>query len=271
MSDTAIRVTICGSAGRMGKANVEVFSTDSDTIVVGAIETQGCPLLGQDAGSVAGLGTLGVPLTDSLQDVLENTDVVIDFTNPAASLKHIQLARAHVKAVVVGTTGFSDQELEKIREQAQYIPIVQSPNMSLGVNTLFHLVGQAATILGEDFDAEIVEIHHNLKKDAPSGTALQFGRVISEARGKNLKELGVYGREGLVGERKKDEIGIMAIRLADVVGDHCIIFGGAGERIEFIHRNSSRKTYARGALRAAKFVVGKKQGFYTMADVLGLK
>jgi 4-hydroxy-tetrahydrodipicolinate reductase len=270
MSERVIKVTICGAAGRMGRANVFVFSDCSDTEIVGATETDGSPYLGRDAGIVAGVGSIDVSITDDLQEVIERTDVVIDFTTPAASMEHLGIVREHKKAIVIGTTGLSEEERARIKEHAQSIPVVQSPNMSLGVNTLLHLVRQAALLLGDDFDVEIFEIHHKLKKDSPSGTALEFGRIIAEARREKLDEIAIHGREGFVGERKKGEIGIMALRMSDVVGDHNIIFGGMGERIEFVHRSSSRKNYAHGALRAAKFLAEKKKGFYTMADVLGL-
>jgi 4-hydroxy-tetrahydrodipicolinate reductase len=270
MSESGIKVTICGAAGRMGRSNLEVFSCSSDVHVVGAIEAGGSPFLGKDAGIVAGLESIGVSITDDLQKVMEKTDVVIDFTNPGSTLEHVRIAQDYGKAIVAGTTGISDEDLEKIREHAKTIPVVLSPNMSLGINTLFHLVRQAALLLGEDFDVEIFEIHHKLKKDSPSGTALQFGRIIAESRHRKLNEVVVHGRDGFVGERKKGEIGIMALRMADVVGDHSIIFGGMGERVEFVHRSSSRKNYSYGALRAAKFVAGKEKGFYTMADVLGI-
>jgi 4-hydroxy-tetrahydrodipicolinate reductase len=270
MSESVIKVTICGAAGRMGTSNLDVFSNSPDVQIVGAIEAAGSSYLDEDAGTVAGLGSIGVPIVDELQKVMEETNVVIDFTNPRSTLEHVRVAKEFGKAVVIGTTGLSEEDLDLIREYTKVIPIVLSPNMSLGINALFHLVRQAAALLGEDFDVEIFEIHHKLKKDSPSGTALQFGRIIAETRDRTLNEVAVYGREGFVGERKKGEIGIMALRMADIVGDHSIIFGGMGERVEFTHRSSSRKNYSYGALRAVKFVSGKNKGFYTMADVLGI-
>jgi 4-hydroxy-tetrahydrodipicolinate reductase len=249
--------------------NLEVFSACSDVECVGAIEDENSPSLGQDAGTVAGVHTIGIPITADLEKCIDHSDVVVDFTTTEASLDHLRIVRNHGKAAVIGTTGFSDKDLDYITEQSNHVPIVLSPNMSLGINTLFHLVRIAAEMLGTEFDTEIVEIHHNMKKDAPSGTALEFGRVIAEARGKRFGELAVFGREGLVGARKKDEIGIAALRAGDAVGDHQILFGGTGERIELIHRSSSRKNYAMGALRAARFVVQKERGLFTMANVLG--
>jgi 4-hydroxy-tetrahydrodipicolinate reductase len=176
----------------------------------------------------------------------------------------------HGKPVVIGTTGFSKEETAAIQGYAANIPLVLSPNMSQGVNVLFDLVKRAAELLGEDFDVEINEVHHNLKKDAPSGTALQFGRIIAEVKGRDLADVAVYGRQGMIGARKKGEIGITAMRVADVVGEHTVVFGGPGERIEFTHKASSRKTFASGALRAVKYIRGKPRGLYTMKDVLGL-
>ncbi len=265
-----MRVTICGAAGRMGRANLEVCMGSNNTVVIGAVESESSPHIGKDAGMLIGHEGIGVTVTTNLENVIQDTDVVIDFTTVSASLAHTSIVNKHKKAIVIGTTGFNDEQRASIRKYAKDIPILLSPNMSPGVNTLFYLVGRAAELLGEDFDVEIVEIHHNEKKDAPSGTALQFGRIIAEARGRDIRELTVFGREGHIGARKKGEIGIMSLRAADIVGDHTIIFGGPGERIEFIHRSNSRRTYATGALRAAQFIAGKKSGFYTMADVLGL-
>jgi 4-hydroxy-tetrahydrodipicolinate reductase len=270
MNKDPMRVTICGAAGRMGRTNLEVCISSKDTIVVGAVESEVSPHIGKDVGILAGREGIGVAVITSLESAIQDTDVVIDFTTVSASLEHVRIVHKYKKAIVIGTTGFNDEQRASIKEYAKGIPILLSPNMSPGVNTLFYLVGRAAELLGDDFDVEIVEIHHNEKKDAPSGTALQFGRIIAEARGRDLNELTVYGREGLVGARKRGEIGIMALRAADIVGEHTILFGGPGERLEFIHRSSSRKNYAAGALRAARFVVEKKNGFYTMADVLGL-
>ena len=271
MKKSKLGVTICGAAGRMGRANLEIFSQNEDTNIVAALESEDSPFIGSDAGSIAGLEHIGVSISSSLESVIQKTDIIVDFTTVAATLSHIKLAKDHNKAIVIGTTGFDDKQLMEIAENAKSIPIMLSPNMSPGVNTLFYLVGQAAELLGEDFDVEIVEIHHNKKKDAPSGTAIQFGRVIAEARNKKLKDLAVYQRHGVIGKRNKGEIGIMALRAADVVGDHTILFGGPGERIEFTHRSNSRKNYATGALRAAFFLSDKKYGLFTMADVLGLQ
>lgn len=270
MTQSRLSVTICGAAGRMGKTNIEVFTESDDTTVVGALEPDDSLYIGRDAGIIAGLENIGVSISSSLESAIPSTDVIIDFTTVSASLSHVRVAREHKKAIVIGTTGFNDEQLALITKYAQEIPIMLSPNMSPGVNVLFHLVGQAAHLLDEEFDVEILEIHHNKKTDAPSGTALQFGRIIADAWKKKFNDLAVYNRQGAVGKRRKGEIGIMALRAADIVGDHTILFGGPGERIEFTHRSSSRKNYATGALMAARYLSKKKNGFFTMADVLGL-
>ena len=270
MKKRKLGVTICGAAGRMGKANLEVFTQSDDIIVVGALESEHSSFIGRDAGSIAGLDSMSISISSSLESVINSTDVIIDFTTVSATLSHLHVAREYKKAIVIGTTGFDDEQLADITKYAQEIPIMLSPNISPGVNVLFHLVGQAARLLGEEFDVEILDVHHNKKTDAPSGTALQFGRIIADAWHKKFNDLAVYNRQGIFGERRKGEIGIMALRAADIVGDHTILFGGPGERIEFTHRSNSRKNYAIGALMAARFLSERESGFFTMADVLGL-
>ena len=266
-----IDVTIVGAAGRMGKANTEVFFNDPEVKIVGAVESPSSKYLGQDAGAVAGIGEIGVKITDSIEECAKNSSVIVDFTNVESTLKNIEVASRYNTGAVIGTTGFNEDQKSVIADYSKNIPIVFSPNMSVGVNLLFYLVRKAAGILGDGYETEIVEIHHNQKKDAPSGTALAFGRIIAEEKGLNFDEAAVYGRNGNIGARNKNEIGILAVRIADVVGEHTIIFGGPGERIEFIHKSNSRKTFASGALRAAKFVATKKSGLYSMEDVLGIK
>jgi 4-hydroxy-tetrahydrodipicolinate reductase len=265
-----IQTIICGAAGRMGRELLSVFLGDKDMKIVQAIESQVSKYIGQDAGMLAGMDNIGVKLTADLEGVIGGCDTIVDFSNPKATITHLECASRHGKSMVIGTTGFSQDETEAIQRYAAVIPVVLSPNMSQGVNILFHLVKRAAELLGERFDVEISEVHHNLKKDAPSGTALQFGRIIAEVKKEKFDNVAVYGRQGLIGERKKGEIGIMAVRVADVVGEHTIIFGGPGERIEFTHKASSRKTFASGALRAVKYIQGKTKGLFTMRDVLGL-
>jgi 4-hydroxy-tetrahydrodipicolinate reductase len=266
-----LHVVICGAAGRMGRENIAVCSGDADVDIVGAVEMQNSPHIGEDAGAFAGIGSLGVRITDSLESVIQNTDAVIDFTNPSSTIRNLETAQKYNKAIVIGTTGFTREQREKIRIIAQNIPIVLSPNMSQGVNVFFYLVKKAAQLLGDEFEAEIVEIHHNQKKDAPSGTALNLGRIIADVRGQKLEDVGVFGRHGDTGQRRKKEIGISSIRLSDVVGDHLVMFGESGERIEIAHKSSSRSIYAAGALRALKFISQKKRGLFSMDDVLGLE
>ncbi len=265
-----IRVVIVGACGKMGKENIAIFSQDDEVSIVGAVERQGSKQMGMDAGSVAGIEPIGVSISESLEEVVVKSDVLIDFTNCESSLHTVKTAVQHGKAVVLGTTGFNEDEIKSLREYSKDIPILMSPNMSQGVNILFYLVKKAAELLGEDYNVEIFEIHHNQKTDAPSGTAMRFGRLISEARGKRIEDIGVFGRHGVTGKRSKEEIGIMAIRLGDSVGDHTVLFGGNGERIEFTHRSSSRKNYSAGALKAAKFLLNRKNGMYGMEDVLGI-
>jgi len=265
-----IRVVITGVAGRMGRENVAVFSKDEDIRIVGAVELSGAKQIGMDAGVVAGTEAIGVNISSDLAEVIAGSDVIVDFTNPEFSLRTIETAAGHKKSVVVGTTGFSREQLAAIRQYSEKIPILLSPNMSQGINILFHLVEKAAQLFAKDYNVEILEIHHNLKKDAPSGTALRFGQLISEARGSKIDDIGVFGRHGVTGKRTDNEIGIMALRLGDTIGDHTIIFGGPGERIEFTHRSSGRKNYATGAMRAVKFLADKQNGLFGMEDVLGI-
>lgn len=264
-----MRVVICGAGGRMGRENVAVFHQAGDAVVSAAVERSGCPLIGQDAGTVAGIGAIDVPITDDLGGALPGAEVLIDFTSPGSTVHIVREAAAAGVGCVIGTTGLDQDQVAAVRNLSRKIPVLVSPNMSRGVNTLFYLVKRAAQLLGDDYDAEIVEIHHNQKKDAPSGTAVRFGRIIAEAGKRSFEQSAVFGRHGQ-GLRKKGEIGIMALRAADVIGEHTIILAGPGERIELSHKNSSRKTYANGALQAARFIRHKKNGLFSMEDVLGL-
>ncbi|UCB44991.1 MAG: 4-hydroxy-tetrahydrodipicolinate reductase [Spirochaetota bacterium] len=266
-----INVVIMGVCGRMGKANIDVFSEDSEIKVVGAVERPGSEYIGMDAGNAAGLKKIGVVVGSELDAVIEKADVIVDFTNPEATLQTLEHSVKYKKAVVIGTTGFSEEQRNTIKEYSKEIAVLLSPNMSQGVNILFYLVKKAAELLGDEYDVELFEIHHNQKQDAPSGTALRFGRLIAETRGKTLEDVGVFSRKGRIGKRKMGEIGIMALRLADAPGDHTVIFGGPGERIEFTHRNISRRTYASGALKAVKFLAVKDNGLFGMEDVLGIR
>lgn len=265
-----IRAILAGAAGRMGGRVLLALAEAGDLKLTGAFERPDHPAVGQDAGTVAGLGPLAVPIAASLDEVIEKGDVLIDFTTPTASVSHLEKVAKKGKAAVVGTTGFDEAQRKTIHSLGRSLRAVVSPNMSVGVNVMLRLVGEAARLLGPDFDVEVLEAHHNLKKDAPSGTALALARTVAESLGRDLKEVGVFGREGLIGERKKGEIGIMSLRAGDLVGEHLVLFAGVGERLELTHRAHSRDNFARGALRAARWVVSQPPGIYSMADVLGL-
>jgi 4-hydroxy-tetrahydrodipicolinate reductase len=237
----------------------------------GAVEVPGHPAVGKDAGAVAGLGEIKVRIETELKAVIKKGGVVIDFTTAEVSLRNMEIAAQDHKAMVVGSTGFSAQQMEKVRQLTAAFPCVLAPNMSVGVNLMFKIVEEVARVLGEDYDCEIIEAHHRMKKDAPSGTALRLGEVIARGLGRKWEEVGVYGRKGMVGERSREEIGMHAIRAGDIVGDHTVLFGGMGERVEITHRAHTRDTFAQGAVRAAQWVVKQKAGIYDMGDVLGLK
>jgi 4-hydroxy-tetrahydrodipicolinate reductase len=255
----------------MGRAIIDVFCEDKEIKIVGAIERPGSDYIGMDAGNATGLKKLDILISSDLDEVIEKTDVIVDFTNPEATLHTLEHAVEYKKAVVIGTTGFSEEQRKTIKEYSNKIAVLLSPNMSQGVNILFYLVKKAAELFSEEYDVELFEIHHNQKKDAPSGTALRFGRLIADTRGKTLENIGVFSRKGLIGKRKLGEIGIMALRLGDAPGDHTVIFGGPGERIEFTHRNCSRRTYASGALKAVKFIAAHGKGLFGMEDALGIR
>ncbi len=266
-----IKVIVAGAAGRMGNRLVALIKDSAALTLAGAIEGKGHHALGDDAGETAGCGKAGVPITDNLSALLDRGEVVVDFSAPQATLGHLRAVAQHRRAMVIGTTGFSASELEELTSLARQAPCVFSPNMSVGVNLIYKVISEMAKTLGDEYDIEVIEAHHRLKKDAPSGTALKIAEVLAKAVNRDLNEVGVYARKGLIGERKKQEIGIQTIRAGDIVGDHTILFGGMGERIEVTHRASSRDTFARGALRAARWVVRQPPGLYDMMDVLNLR
>ena len=266
-----IKIIVAGATGRMG-SRIVALSTDYKEIqLAGAFERKGHASAGKDIGLLSGCGECNVPLADNVESIIDSGDVIIDFTMPESTLNNVQLAASKKKAMVIGTTGLSSQQIETIRKYTKEIPVVLAPNMSVGVNLLLKVLKDVAIVLGDDYDIEIVEAHHRLKKDAPSGTALKMAQVIAEAVDRNLDEVAVYARKGITGERTKKEIGIQTVRAGDIVGDHTVLFGGLGERIEITHKASSRDTFARGALRAALWLTDKKPGLYDMQDVLGLK
>lgn len=266
-----IRIAIVGAAGRMGQALVRCSRMMPDLQVVAAVDAATCPLCGKDAGLIAGVGDIGITISHDLPAAVKAADVLIDFSFHENVPLTIKLAAEQRKAVIIGTTGLNPDERAAVDQGARVIPIVWAPNMSLGVNMLFSLVQQAAKALGLDYDVEITEAHHRYKKDAPSGTALRLGENVAEGRGQNFRDVAIYGREGLGGERPKGQIGIHALRAADIIGDHTVLFATDGERVEISHRATSRDAFAKGALRAAQWAGGRAPGLYDMQDVLGLK
>lgn len=266
-----VKVAIAGAAGRMGRTLVEAITqSDAELSLAVATVLADDPALGVDIGLLAMGSAMGVITVAELESVIDEFDVLIDFTSPEATLAHLALCQAHNKAIVIGTTGISEEQQQSIAEAAEVIPIVFAPNMSVGVNLCFSLLEQAARVLGDTVDIEISEAHHRYKKDAPSGTALKMGSIIAETLGRNLDDCAIYGRQGVSEERDRKTIGFATVRAGDIVGDHTVTFAGLGERIEITHKASSRMTFASGAVRAANWLAGKSKGLYSMQDVLGL-
>jgi 4-hydroxy-tetrahydrodipicolinate reductase len=262
-----MNVIVTGAAGRMGKTNIKTAAEDKETQIIGAVETKGNPVIGTDAGLMAGMSPLGIAVVDDIGAVSGKADVIIDFTVAASLSAHLEYAVRNKTAVVIGTTGLGDKEFAMIDDAALKIPVIWAPNFSIGVNLIAKLTRIAAEMLNDGFDAEIVEMHHRMKKDAPSGTAIKLLNVVKDVyRTEDI----VYGREGIAGERPPRQVGVMALRGGDVVGDHTVIFAGIGERVEISHKVSTRETFARGALRAAKYIYNKKPGRYTIEEVLGI-
>lgn len=265
-----IKIGIVGAGGRMGKALIEAVVQD-DAFALGAVFARpGSPLVGRDAGELAGLGRCGIEVADDLESAIADFDVLIDFTLPEGTLQHAQICARHGRPIVIGTTGFSAGQRMQLDEASRQIPLLLAPNMSVGVNLCLMLLETAAKVLGDSVDIEVIEAHHRHKVDAPSGTALEMGRVVADALGRNLDNCAVYGRQGRTGPRPNGVIGFETIRAGDIVGEHTVMFAGAGERIEIAHKASSRMTFAHGALRAAAWIPGRPAGVYDMRDVLGL-
>jgi 4-hydroxy-tetrahydrodipicolinate reductase len=263
------QVCIAGAAGRMGLNLVRCARRFPDLSLVACLDQASHPSQGQDAGRLAGIGDLGVPISADPEAVARG-DVLVDFSFHSAVPTHVAAAARHGRAVVIGTTGLDEKETAAVHACAARVPVMWSPNMSLGVNLLFALVEKAAGVLGLDYDIEVIETHHRLKKDSPSGTALKLAEHAAAGRGQKFRDVACYGREGIVGERPRGEIGVHAVRGGDVVGDHIVRFAQDGEVIDLCHRATSRETFAMGALRAALWVCGQRPGLYTMKDVLGL-
>lgn len=254
----------------MGRALIEAVTQAGDMRLAAALDRPGSPSLGKDAGELVGT-PCGTLITADADAALSGTHALIDFTRPEGTLAHIALCRKHQTNLIIGTTGFTPEQKQQIQDASRDIGIVFAPNMAIGVNIMFKLLEQAAKVLSEGYDIEIIEAHHRHKVDAPSGTALRMGEVIAQTLGRSLEECAVYGREGVTGERQPSTIGFATVRGGDIVGDHTALFAGIGERIEITHKASSRATFAMGAVRAARFLAGKRSGLYDMQDVLGLK
>jgi 4-hydroxy-tetrahydrodipicolinate reductase len=264
------RIAVMGAAGRMGKTLIEAVQQADGVCLSAAVDRADSSLIGADAGELAALGKLGVILSGELSAVLDQFDVLIDFTHPSVTLKNLEVCRQAGKAMVIGTTGFSPQEKQLLADAGKQIPIVFAANFSVGVNLCLKLLDTAARVLGDDVDIEIVEAHHRHKVDAPSGTALRMGEVVANALGRDLQKVAVYGREGQTGARARDTIGFATVRAGDVVGDHTVLFAADGERVEITHKASSRMTFAKGAVRSALWLQQRQPGLYDMQDVLGL-
>ncbi|MGE6341941.1 MULTISPECIES: 4-hydroxy-tetrahydrodipicolinate reductase [Psychrobacter] len=269
-NNKSINVGVIGAGGRMGRMLIEAVQNNPQTTLKAAIERQGSSLVGADAGEVAAIGHLNVQIVDDLAAVINDIDVLIDFSLPDATEKNMQVCAEHNVAMVIGTTGFSEQQEQVLAKASEKITIVYAGNYSTGVNLSLKLLGMAAKAFGNDADVEIIEAHHKHKIDAPSGTAYMMAEAVAEARGQNLKDVAIYGREGQTGERESGTIGIHAVRGGEIVGDHTVMFIADGEVVEITHRARARMTFAAGAVRAATWVVEQEVGQYNMQDVLGL-
>ncbi len=266
----AVKIAVTGAAGRMGKTLIEAVALNDDTELVAAIERPESSLIGADAGEMAGLGKNAVTIVGDIAAVIDDFDVLIDFTAPAATVANTKACAAAGKKIVIGTTGCTEADLAAIHQAAEQTAVCMASNYSTGVNLCFKLLKEAAEILGDDYDVEVVEAHHRHKVDSPSGTALSMGEAVADGLGRNLKEVAIYGREGQVGARPDKEIGFATVRGGDVVGDHTVMFLADGERVEISHKASSRMSFGRGAVRAAAWLAAKEKGQFTMQDVLGL-
>jgi len=265
------RIAVIGAAGRMGKTLIEAIGQAEGASLTAAIERPDSSLVGADAGELAGVGRLGVAISGSLQQVLDDFDVLIDFTHPTTTLLNLDICRTAGKAMVIGTTGFSEAEKAQLADAGKHIPIVFAPNFSVGVNLCLKLLDMAARVMGDEADIEVIEAHHRHKVDAPSGTALRMGEVVANALGRDLAKVAVYGREGQTGARDPNTIGFATVRAGDVVGDHTVLFATEGERVEITHKASSRMTFAKGAVRSALWLADREAGLFDMQDVLALK
>jgi 4-hydroxy-tetrahydrodipicolinate reductase len=267
---SATRIGIVGAGGRMGRMLIEATLKDEQLVLGAAFDVPGSPAIGKTAGDLVGIAS-DVVVSGDVASGLKDIDCLIDFTRPQGSLQHLELCRQAGVGIVIGTTGFETEGKAAIAAAAKDIPVVFAPNMAVGVNVVFNLLDTAARILNQGYDIEIVEAHHRLKIDAPSGTALRMGEVVADALGRSLEECAVYGREGVTGERDPSTIGFATVRGGDIVGDHTVMFCGLGERVEITHKASSRMPYALGSLRAARYLAGRPNGLFDMQDVLGFR
>lgn len=265
------RIAITGAAGRMGRSLIEACHQAEGLEVTVALEHDGSDALGRDAGELAGINALGVTVVSDIKAAVNDFDVLIDFTRPEVTLANLAAVKQAGRRMVIGTTGFTDEQKAEITAASNDMAIVFAPNMSVGVNLCFKLLDMAARVLGDEVDIEVIEAHHRHKVDAPSGTALRMGEIVAEALGRDLKTCAVYGREGQTGERDRKTIGFETIRAGDIVGDHTVMFAGPGERVEITHKASSRMTFALGAARAAGWLMERESGLFDMQDVLGLR
>jgi len=267
---TQLKIAVAGASGRMGRMLIETIQNTDDAVLVGALDVPGAASIGSDAATFLG-NPVGVAIESDLAKGLANAEFLIDFTRPEGTLKHLEYCAQHGIKMIIGTTGFDDAGKAAIADAARKTAVVFAPNMSVGVNVTLKLLEMAAKSFSHGYDIEIVEAHHRHKVDAPSGTAIKMGEVIASALGRDLKDVAVYAREGVTGERDPSSIGFATIRGGDIVGDHTVLFAGIGERIEISHKSSSRFSYAQGSVRAARFLADKTTGLYDMQDVLGLK
>jgi len=264
------KIAITGASGRMGRVLIQAVAETEGFELGAALARAGSSMLGVDAGELAGVGKLGVSITDDLKAVTADFDVLIDFTRPDSTLDNLAICREAGKRIVIGTTGFDDDGKKQISDAGKDIGVVFAPNMSVGVNLTLKLLDMAARVMGDDVDIEVIEAHHRHKVDAPSGTALRMGEVVADALGRDLKECAVYGREGISAERDRKTIGFETIRAGDIVGEHTVMFADIGERVEITHKASSRMTFANGAVRASGWIMSREKGEFDMMDVLDL-
>lgn len=266
-----IKAIVAGGAGRMGTRIIHMIKDDPEIELTGVFEHPEHSSVGKDAGEVAGMHRVGITISPSLEEIIDKGDVIIDFTTPESTLNNVRQAVKKGKSMVIGTTGIEGDALKEIKSLCSQIRCVMAPNMSVGVNVMFKIAHEMAKILGRDYDMEILEIHHRMKKDAPSGTAMRLARILAEAVDRDLEQVAVYERKGMIGKRTDEEIGIQTFRAGDIAGEHFVLFAGPGERLELIHRAHSRDNFARGALKAVKWVINQSPGLYDMQDVLGLR